>query len=61
VAELTVYAATTGDPRAVRQAAMLDPATASVLTVDAIWGLCDDLTAAHGDLIAPALRQPARY
>jgi alpha-galactosidase len=40
----------------VRQAAMADPNTAATLTVDQIWQLCDELTAAHGDLIPEALR-----
>ncbi|GAA2708230.1 alpha-glucosidase/alpha-galactosidase [Actinoplanes palleronii] len=56
VGELTVRAAVDGDPRMVRQAAMVDPNTAASLTVDAIWALCDELTAAHGDLLPPALR-----
>jgi alpha-galactosidase len=57
---LTVEAAVTGDPRYVRQAAMLDPNTAATLTVDQIWALCDELTAAHGDLIPAPLRAPVR-
>ncbi|GAA0944220.1 alpha-glucosidase/alpha-galactosidase [Virgisporangium aurantiacum] len=57
VGELTVRAALTGDPRLVRQAAMVDPNTAASLTVDAIWALVDDLTAAHGDLLPEPLRQ----
>jgi alpha-galactosidase len=56
VGELTVAAAVTGDPRLVRQAAMVDPNTAASLTVDAIWELCDALTRAHGDLLPEALR-----
>lgn len=56
VGELTVRAAVTGDRRMVRQAAMLDPNTAATLTVEEIWALCDELTAAHGDLIPAALR-----
>ena len=56
VGELTVQAAVTGDPRMVRQAAMVDPNTAATLTVDQIWQLCDNLTAAHRDLLPPALR-----
>lgn len=56
VGELTVQAALTGDPRMVRQAAMLDPNTAATLTVDAIWELCDELTTAHGDLLPESLR-----
>ena len=58
VAELTVRAALDEDPRKVRQAAMIDPNTASTLTLDDIWRLCDDLAAAHGDLLPPALRGP---
>ncbi len=58
VGELTVRAAVDGDPRLVRAAAMVDPNTAATLTVDQIWGLCDALTAAHGDLLDPALRAP---
>ncbi|PRY32300.1 alpha-glucosidase/alpha-galactosidase [Pseudosporangium ferrugineum] len=56
VGQLTVQAAVTGDPRMVRQAAMVDPNTAATLTVDRIWELCDELTAAHGDLLPEALR-----
>lgn len=56
VGQLTVRAAITGDPRMVRQAAMADPNTAATLTVDQIWQLCDELTAAHGDLIPESLR-----
>jgi alpha-galactosidase len=56
VGELTVRAAVDGDPRLVRQAAMLDPNTASVLTLDQIWELCNDLTVAHGDMLPEALR-----
>ncbi|GAA2481545.1 alpha-glucosidase/alpha-galactosidase [Winogradskya humida] len=56
VGELTVRAAITGDKRMVRQAAMADPNTAATLTVDQIWSLCDELTAAHGDLMPEALR-----
>lgn len=51
VAELTVHAAITEDPRAIRHAAMLDPNAASTLTVDAIWNLCDAMVAAHGELL----------
>jgi alpha-galactosidase len=56
VGQLTVRAALDGDPRMVRQAAMVDPNTAATLTLDAIWDLCDELTAAHGDLIQENLR-----
>ncbi|AQA04947.1 alpha-glucosidase/alpha-galactosidase [Mycobacterium sp. MS1601] len=54
--DLAVSAAVDGDPRLVRAAAMVDPNTAATLTVDQIWRLCDELTAAHGDLLPPALR-----
>ncbi|WP_030434204.1 alpha-glucosidase/alpha-galactosidase [Actinoplanes subtropicus] len=56
VGQLTVQAALTGDKRMVRQAAMVDPNTAATLTVDQIWELCDELTAAHGDLMPDSLR-----
>jgi alpha-galactosidase len=56
VGELTVRAAVSGDPRLVRQAAMLDPNTAASLTLDNIWSLCDELTLAHGDLLPEPLR-----
>jgi len=56
VGQLTVQAALTGDKRMVRQAAMVDPNTAATLTVEQIWELCDELTAAHGDLMPESLR-----
>ena len=56
VGELTVAAAVRGEPRLIRQAAMVDPNTAASLTVDDIWALCDDLVAAHGSLLPDALR-----
>jgi alpha-galactosidase len=56
--DLAARAAVEGDPRLVRQAAMLDPQTAAALTVDEIWQLCDALTEAHGDLLPEALRAP---
>ena len=58
VGELTVLAAVNGDARLVRNAAMIDPNAAASLTVDQIWGLCDAMTAAHGDLLPEALRAP---
>jgi len=58
VVDLTVRAAVEGDPRLVRHAAMLDPHTAATLTVDQIWDLCNDLTAAHGDALPEPLRTP---
>jgi Alpha-galactosidases/6-phospho-beta-glucosidases, family 4 of glycosyl hydrolases len=60
VCELTVTAAREGDPRHVRQAAMLDPNTAATLSVDDIWALCDAMTQAHGELLPEALRVPVR-
>jgi alpha-galactosidase len=59
VGELTVRAAVTQDARMVRQAALVDPNTAATLTVDDIWALCDDLIAAHGELLPPWLRSRA--
>lgn len=56
VVDLTVQAAVEGDPRLVRQAAMMDPNTSATLTLDDIWGLCDDLVDAHGDLLPEPLR-----
>jgi alpha-galactosidase len=58
VVELTVRAAVEGDPRLLRNAAMLDPHTAATLTVGQIWTLCDDLVAAHGTALPEALRVP---
>jgi alpha-galactosidase len=58
VGRLTVEAARTGDPILVRQAALMDPNTAATLTPEQIWALCDELTAAHGDLLPEALRTP---
>ena len=58
VGELTIRAALDGDPRMVRRAAMVDPNTAATLTVDQIWQLCGELTAAHGDLLPEPLREP---
>lgn len=56
VCELTARAAIEGDRDHVRHAAMLDPNAAATLSLDQIWALCDELTAAHGDLIPEALR-----
>ncbi|WP_432543304.1 alpha-galactosidase [Kineococcus sp. SYSU DK002] len=58
VAELTVEAARTGDPRLLRQAVLVDPNASSTLTPEQIWAMCDDLVAAHGDLLPEALREP---
>ena len=55
--DLAVRAALDGDPRLVRQAAMLDPNTAASLPVEEIWRLCDALVEAHGDLLPEPLRE----
>ena len=60
VVDLTVRAAVDGDPRRIRQAAMLDPHTAATLTLEQIWALCDDLVAAHGPALPEPLRVPVR-
>lgn len=44
---LTIEAALTGNREAVYHAAMLDPHTASELTLDQIRSLCDEMLAAH--------------
>jgi len=59
VAGLAVEAMCTGDPDLVRQAVLMDPNAASSLTPERIWELCDELTAAHGDLLPEPLRAPA--
>jgi alpha-galactosidase len=61
VTELTVRAALEGRPEYVRQAVMLDPNAAASLSLEAIWDMCDDLVAAHGDALPEPLRaQPER-
>ncbi len=60
VAELTVRAALEGRPEYVKQAVMLDPNAAASLSLDAIWEMCDALTAAHGDALPEALRTQAK-
>ncbi|MFY9915441.1 MAG: alpha-glucosidase/alpha-galactosidase [Nocardioidaceae bacterium] len=63
VVDLTVRAATDGDPLLLREAAMVDPNTSATLSPPAVWDLVDDMVAAHGDLLPPALRsslQPSR-
>ena len=47
VQELTVEAAVTGQRDYIYQAVMADPHTATVLTLDKIWAMCDELIAAH--------------
>jgi alpha-galactosidase len=56
VAELTVQAALTGSKDHVYQAALLDPNTAATLTTSQVVALCDDLLAAHADLLPAGLR-----
>ncbi|MGH3509996.1 MAG: alpha-galactosidase, partial [Nocardioidaceae bacterium] len=51
VVELVVNAMVEQSPRAIRQAAMVDPNTAASLTTDQIWAMCNDLCTAHGDLL----------
>ncbi|MHC4983108.1 MAG: alpha-galactosidase [Planctomycetota bacterium] len=48
---VTIEAALTRKKDCVYQAAMLDPHTASELTLDEIRSLCDEMIAAHGDLL----------
>ncbi|WBQ03947.1 alpha-glucosidase/alpha-galactosidase [Kribbella sp. CA-293567] len=56
VNELVVRAAVEEDPRAIRQALMVDPATSAALTVPQIWALANDLVDAHSNYLDPALR-----
>ncbi|GAB3678806.1 alpha-galactosidase [Angustibacter aerolatus] len=58
VGDLTIRAAMEDDPAMVRRAVMVDANTSATLTLPQIWSLCDDLVAAHGDLLPPALRVP---
>ena len=58
VQELAVRAVLEGKREYVYQAVMCDPHTASVLTLDAIWAMTDELLAAHGRAIPKALRLP---
>lgn len=55
VAELTIEAARTGDPELVRRAVLMDPNASSSITPAEIWALCDELTAAHADLLPATL------
>ena len=57
VVELTVRAVVEGSRELVVQAALLDPNTASTLTVDRIVDMVDDLLEAHGDLIPEPIRR----
>ena len=56
VVELAVRAVLEGRPEYVRIAALLDPNASATLTLDDVDALCDELTQAHGDSIAAALR-----
>jgi alpha-galactosidase/6-phospho-beta-glucosidase family protein len=47
VQTLTVEAALTGKREHIYHAVMLDPHTATVLTLDKIWAMCDDLIVEH--------------
>jgi len=51
--ELFIRAALEGRRDHVYQAAMFDPLTAATLTLDQIVELCDELIAAHGNLLPP--------
>jgi alpha-galactosidase len=51
--ELFIRAAAEGRRDHVYQAAMLDPLTAATLPLDRIVEMCDELIAAHGDLLPP--------
>jgi alpha-galactosidase len=51
VQQLVVEAALTGDRDHVYHAAMLDPHTAAVLSLDEIWAMVDELIEAHGRLL----------
>ncbi|MFF9410363.1 alpha-glucosidase/alpha-galactosidase [Streptomyces anandii] len=54
--DLVVRAAMEDEPRHIRHAAMIDPATAAALTVEQIWRLCDDMVQAHSASLQPGLR-----
>jgi alpha-galactosidase len=56
VAELTVHAALAGSREHVYQAALLDPNTAATLTTAQTVAMCDELLAAHKELMPPGLR-----
>ena len=57
--ELFIQAAMHGRRDHVYQAAMFDPLTAATMTLDKIVEMCDELIAAHGDLL-PKLDSPMR-
>ncbi|TDV54918.1 alpha-glucosidase/alpha-galactosidase [Actinophytocola oryzae] len=54
--DLVVRAAVDEEPRHIRQAAMVDPATSGALPVERIWDLCNEMVRAHADRLPPALR-----
>ncbi|MCC7354683.1 MAG: alpha-glucosidase/alpha-galactosidase [Anaerolineae bacterium] len=56
VQELAVRAALEGKREHVYHAAMLDPNAASMLSLDEIWALVDELIASHGELMPEAIR-----
>jgi alpha-galactosidase len=56
VTELTVRAVLSGSRDHVRHAAMLDPNTSATLPMPGIAALCDELLAAHADLLPDSLR-----
>lgn len=51
VQQLTVEAALTSKREYVYHAVMMDPHTSSVLSLDEIWAMVDELIEAHGDLL----------
>jgi alpha-galactosidase len=55
VVELTVRAVLDGSRDHVYQAALLDPNTAATLTTAQAVAMCDDLFAAHAELLPPGL------
>ena len=57
VCELTVRAVLEGRRELVYHAARLDPNASASLTLDSIDALCDDLFAAHAELLPAQLRQ----
>ena len=59
VADLTVRAALQGSRDLVYAAAMLDPATAAVLSPESICSLCDELIDAHARYLPDGIAQPA--
>ncbi|TDU88430.1 alpha-galactosidase [Kribbella voronezhensis] len=54
VNELVVRAALEDDPLSIRQALLMDPATA--LPADQLWALCNELVDAHSNYLQPSLR-----